>query len=96
MRRGKLNLLALPPGRFLYQIHGTGPICEGRILDRQPDPDGEGEWLKLDESGLWHWSGDVWIEHLFPEPKPAMAVLPAKPAIAPAPKLKSKPLSPDS
>lgn len=93
-RPGKLNLTALPPGRFLYTINGSGGIYEGRILDRQMDPDGAGQYLKLDESGQWHWSNDVWLEHLLDEPKTATPPPPVK--VLPSAKPKGKPLTPDS
>jgi len=60
----KIDLNALPGGRFLFrpESSGTAPILEGRILERQGDPEKEGAWLKLADGDAWHWSADLWIE----------------------------------
>lgn len=89
-KRGKLDLKDAPPGRFLYTINGAGGIYEGRILDRHDDdPAKEGEWLKLDESGQWHWSPDIWIECRLPDENAATSPQPSPPTergqMAPAP-----------
>lgn len=77
-KRGKLDLNDPPPGRFLYTINGAGSILEGRILDRHDDDPGkEGEWLKLDESGEWQWSPEIWIECRLPDVKAATSPQPS-------------------
>lgn len=64
---GKLKLEALPVGRFLYTVNGSGPIREGRVLEQCADPEGEGCWLKLWPGPDWVWSGEIWIETELPE-----------------------------
>lgn len=72
----KLDLKALPAGRFLYttETRTGAAIYEGRIVERLNDPAGDGAWLKLDEgSTQWVWSGDVMIEAEFPTAKEVQA-----------------------
>jgi hypothetical protein len=72
----KLNLDALPAGRFLYRVdsRSSASIYEGRIVEQLADPEKEGAWLKLDaNSSEWIWSGDVRIEALFPTPEEMQA-----------------------
>lgn len=92
----KLNLDALPAGRFLYSTDSRAgaSIYEGRIVEQLPDPEKEGAWLKLDEgSSEWIWSGDVRIEALFPtaEEMQAKAFAAAAESAKPEPKPEAKP-----